>query len=63
MLMWFLDWSVFSFMGVAIILTLFALATANIPVAIAFLVSFLVVGSFNVYYLEKREFSLYPQEY
>ena len=59
--MWFLDWSVFSFMVVAIILTISALATANIPVAIAFTISFVVVGLFGSYYSLERAFSLYPQ--
>ena len=62
-MLWFLDWSVLSFLIVIFILMFVAFGTGNIPAVFClFVLSFFTV-CYHTHYLYNRVFSLYPQEY
>lgn len=62
-MLWFLDWSVLSFMIVIFMLMFFAFYTANIPTMFCLFVLSVFTAHYNIYYLSNRAFSLYPQKY
>ena len=62
-MLWFLDWSILSFLIALFILMFVAFGTGNIPAALClFVFSFFTVCC-HTHYLENRSFSLYPKEY
>lgn len=62
-MLWFLDWSVLSFLIVLFILMFVAFGTGNIPAMFCLFVILVFTAHYNIYYLSNRAFSLYPQKY
>ena len=62
-MLWFLDWSVLSFLIVIFILMFVAFGTGNIPAVFClFVLSFFTV-CYHTHHLYNKSFSLYPKEY
>lgn len=62
-MLWFLDWSVLSFLIVIFILMFVAFGTGNIPAVFCLFVFSFFTACYHTHYLYNRVFSLYPQEY
>ena len=62
-MLWFLDWSVLSFLIVIFILMFVAFGTGNIPAVFCLFVFSFFTTCYHTHYLYNRSFSLYPKEY
>ena len=62
-MLWFLDWSVLSFLIVIFILMFVAFGTGNIPAVFCLFVFSFFTVCYHTHYLYNRSFSLYPKEY
>ena len=62
-MLWFLDWSVLSFLIVIFILMFVAFGTGNMPVVFCLFVFSFFTTCCHTHYLYNRSFSLYPKEY
>ena len=61
-MLWFLDWSVLSFLIVIFILMFVAFGTGNMPAVFCLFVFSFFTTCYHTHYLY-RSFSLYPKEY
>lgn len=62
-MLWFLDWSVLSFVIVVLILIFVALGTRNMLAVFGLFVLLFFTTFCHTHYLDNRLFSLYPKEY
>lgn len=62
-MLWFLDWSILSFLIVIFILMFVAFGTGNMPAVCCLFVLLHLAFFWHMHYLENRSFSLYPKEY
>ena len=62
-MLWFLDWSVLSFLIVIFILMFVAFGTGNMPAVFCLFVFSFFTTCYHTHYLYNRSFSLYPKEY